>query len=383
MGAGGYELTFPSGNLSGLLTPYSLPLSYMKEVSSLAAELKAHLPWHQARIIFLAQFMLSLLRARSTNLYRVAENFQSTALTESSYRRIKRFFWGYEVCLKQIGKLILHWLGLERYTLCMDRTNWKYGGKDINYLVVSVAWQGVSIPIAWVCLTKGGGNSSTQERIDLMKKVIALIPAEKIDNLLADREFIGREWFEWLEQNHLLFRLRIREDFSIDGRNGKKLRAGQLFRHLKYGQSEVWMTKRRVSDVLLYIAARRSPKGLLIVVGTKNPETMIDDYSQRWSIETLFGCLKKRGFEIESTHMTEPEKMDKLMAILALTFLWCMVAGHWKYGEADQLPLNKHYRPQNSLFRLGLDLLRRVLVNSCRRSDETSFSDLLYVLSRT
>ena len=95
----------------------------------------------------------------------------------------------------------------------------------------------------------------------------------------------------------------------------------------------------------------------MIVVGTKNPETMIEDYSRRWGIETLFSCLKSRGFEIESTHMTEPEKMDKLMAILALTFLWRMVAGHWQYGEADQLPLNKRSWLAKSLFRLGLDLL--------------------------
>ena len=216
-----------------------------------------------------------------------------------------------------------------------------------------------------------------------MKKVLTLIPADKIDNLLADREFIGQEWFEWLEQNNLLFRLRIREDFRVDGRNGEKIRAGQLFRHLKFNQSETWMTKRRVSGVLLYIAARRSTKGLIIVVGTKKPEAMIEDYSRRWCIETLFGCLKSRGFEIESTHMTEPEKMDKLMAILALTFLWCMIAGHWEYGEADQLPLNKHYRPAESLFRLGLDLLRRVLINSCSKNDRISLSDLLYVLSRT
>ena len=52
----------------------------MKEVSSLATELKAHLPWHQARMVFLAQFMLSLLRSRSCDFYRVAEAFQSMAI---------------------------------------------------------------------------------------------------------------------------------------------------------------------------------------------------------------------------------------------------------------------------------------------------------------
>ena len=63
----------------------------MKEVSSLARELKTHLPWHQARVVFLAQFMRSLLRSRFCNFYRIAEAFQSKAQTESSYRRIEHF----------------------------------------------------------------------------------------------------------------------------------------------------------------------------------------------------------------------------------------------------------------------------------------------------
>ncbi|MDP0563018.1 MAG: hypothetical protein QS721_12120 [Candidatus Endonucleobacter sp. (ex Gigantidas childressi)] len=49
----------------------------------------------------------------------------------------------------------------------------------------------------------------------------------------------------------------------------------------------------------------------------------------------------------------------------------------------NQLPLNKHYRPAKSLFRLGLDRLRRVLKNSCAKNDQTTFLDLLNVLSRT
>ena len=64
----------------------------MQEVNSLAAKLKEYLPWHQAKIIFMAQFMLSLLQARSVNLCRVAEHFETASLVKSSYRRIKRYF---------------------------------------------------------------------------------------------------------------------------------------------------------------------------------------------------------------------------------------------------------------------------------------------------
>ena len=154
---------------------------------------------------------------------------------------------------------------------------------------------------------------------------------------------------------------------------------------------------------LVLIKAAETPV-LLIVVTTDKPETMIEDCYKRWGIETLFGCLKSRGFDLESTRMTDLDKMDKLMGLLALAFTWCLIAGHWslvtghwslvtghwslvtghwKYGEASQLPLNKHGRPAKSLFRLGLDLLRRVLKNYCTKSNQEDFLRLLNVLSRT
>ena len=32
-------------------------------------------------------------------------------------------------------------------------------------------------------------------------------------------------------------------------------------------------------------------------------------------IEILLGCLKSRGFDLESTHMAAPDRMDKLMGL--------------------------------------------------------------------
>ena len=222
----------------------------MEDISSLGKKLKAHLPWHQARIVFLAQSILALIRGRSCNLCRVAEEFQSKAQSGSSYRRIKRFFAGYTYCYEQLGKLILHWLDLSSYTLCMDRTNWQFGKKHVNYLVVSVAWQGASIPIAWTCLDKRGGNSNTNERIALMKKVLALIPADKIDGLLADREFIGQQWFKWLDEQNIICRLRIKNDTPVLGSCGKTIKAEQLFRNVKLDQTVTWNSKRVVSGVV-------------------------------------------------------------------------------------------------------------------------------------
>ncbi|MDP0560895.1 MAG: hypothetical protein QS721_00620 [Candidatus Endonucleobacter sp. (ex Gigantidas childressi)] len=116
----------------------------MKDISSLAKKPKAYLPLHQARITFIAQLVMALLRSRSTNLYHIADELQDN---DSSYRRIKRFLADYDYSFEQLSELILSCLDMNRFTLCMDRTNWEHGSKNINYLVVPIAWQETSTPI--------------------------------------------------------------------------------------------------------------------------------------------------------------------------------------------------------------------------------------------
>ncbi|MDP0560896.1 MAG: transposase [Candidatus Endonucleobacter sp. (ex Gigantidas childressi)] len=83
--------------------------------------------------------------------------------------------------------------------------------------------------------------------------------------------------------------------------------------------------KKKVSGVPLYIAARRTLKGLLIVVATKKPGSIVDDCSKRWSIETMFGNLKSQGFDLESKHMTNLDRMNKLMELLTIAVVWCVL----------------------------------------------------------
>ncbi len=50
-------------------------------------------------------------------------------------------------------------------------------------------------------------------------------------------------------------------------------------------------------------------------------ENPLGMYRRRWEIETLFGCLKSRGFRMEDTHITDPDKIEKLVFVLAIGFL--------------------------------------------------------------
>ncbi|WP_366537389.1 transposase, partial [Acinetobacter baumannii] len=55
------------------------------------------------------------------------------------------------------------------------------------------------------------------------------------------------------------------------------------------------------------------------------------DYALRWEIETLFSCLKGRGFNLENTRLTDPRRVKKLIAVLAISFCWCYLTGETIY----------------------------------------------------
>ena len=46
----------------------------------------------------------------------------------------------------------------------------------------------------------------------------------------------------------------------------------------------------------------------------------LEMYKKRWEIEILFGCLKTRGFRMEDTHITDLDKIEKLVFVLAIAF---------------------------------------------------------------
>jgi hypothetical protein len=97
---------------------------------------------------------------------------------------------------KDYARAIVNLIGFKGdFDLCLDRSNWKFGKKNINYLVLS--WRiskKISIPLMFVELDKAG-NSNTQERVDLLKNFDEVFGFLRIKSLMADREFIGKKWF--------------------------------------------------------------------------------------------------------------------------------------------------------------------------------------------
>ena len=88
----------------------------------------------------------------------------------------------------------------------------------------------------------------------------------------------------------------------------------------------------------------------------------IRDYALRWEIETLFSCLKGRGFNLENnTRLTDPRRVKKLIAVLAIGFCWCYLTGEWQHDQKSD-KIKKHGRLSVSLFRYGLDYVQMAIL---------------------
>lgn len=99
---------------------------------------------------------------------------------------------------------------------------------------------------------------------------------------------------------------------------------------LKPGQHRVLRDKRQLWGQWVYVAALRLEDHSLLVVATqKAPQSAISDYAKRWGIETLFGIFKTRGFCLESTHLTDTERLSKLLALLSIALCWAFLVGDW------------------------------------------------------
>ena len=92
----------------------------------------------------------------------------------------------------------------------------------------------------------------------------------------------------------------------------------------------------------LYLSGCRLKDGeYLILVSPEFCEKPHEQYRKRWGIETLFGALKSRGFNLEDTHLKDAERLSRLLDLLALAFTWAFVVGLWQ-ASVKELKLKKH-----------------------------------------
>jgi hypothetical protein len=356
----------------------------MADIRLLERTLRDNVAWNKARINFVAKFLIALIQVKTINLAQVSSVMCGRAKQESHYKRIQRFMRFFNLPFADVARFVIALIGVNPpFVITIDRTDWYLGETLLNVLLLGIAYQGISLPLLWTILEKKG-CSDTNERIALIEDYTRLFGIETIDFICADREFIGVDWLAFLCRERIRFRLRLKENIRVANcRHRKMVAAKNLFRTQKAGQAVLLCGSRQVLGQRLFVMGMRRGDGeYVIVVSSEETDQILNEYARRWEIETLFGCLKTRGYCLEATHVTDKERLKKLIALMALAFCWAYRVGEW-LTRTEALKIKKHGRLAKSIFRHGFDHLRRILCNQDCLPERIAFQRLCKLLSCT
>jgi len=136
-------------------------------------------------------------------------------------------------------------------------------------------------------------ESNTKERIELLNRFIAHFGTFKIDCLLANREFIGGEWFGYLTHHHIPFYIRIKRDRNISRTNGSLSPESNFFRSLPLSTYCTLCSPRLICGHLLWVTGMRIPDAeYVIVVSGFQSDEALEKYERRWKKPLVLSSLE-------------------------------------------------------------------------------------------
>lgn len=321
---------------------------------------------NKARVKFISMVIVALCKVQTVNFNKLSKAFDSKSKADSSLRRIQRFIAKFSFEPDIIAKLIFNLLpSKEELILSIDRTNWKFGKFDINIFMLGIVYKGVAFPLLFTMLPKRG-NSNSQERIDLINRYIELFGKSSIDCIVADREFIGKKWIAFLNENNLRYYIRIRNNFKVFiPHKNREVKAFWLFNAYKINQFIHYPKIVKINGQLCFLSGSKLPGGeFLILVSFNKPEESSEYYEQRWQIEMTFRAMKSSGFDIEKTHLQDIERIEKLILLVMIAFVWCYKTGIYLHQNIKAITIKKHGRKAISIFKYGLEYIANFLLNS-------------------
>lgn len=329
-------------------------------ITALADLLRRHVDLSKSRLETMALLTVGMIGARTVNLVHVADERGSGAVDPAStYRRLQRFFQHVRLPDDWAAPMIAHLAGgASRRTLVMDRTNWKTGEAHVNILVLAIRTRHSQVPLMWIVLDRAG-NSETPQRIALMERYCAIFGRESVGMLLADREFVGEEWLNWLDNNDIPFTIRLALNRLVTRADGCRVKLATQITHHKRGR-HCTATLDGMARPLLFAALKPKDGDWVIVATNRMGHDALATYRKRWAIESLFGNTKTRGLNFEDTRLTDPAKLHLLTALIALAVAWSVRAARTKLGN-EAPPRKTHGYLAKSYFRTGFTFLRNRL----------------------
>jgi hypothetical protein len=314
----------------------------------------------------LAALISGIVGGKSTQLPQIAAKVPDASKPESRVKRFSRWFDNdsirEEVYFLPYAEVLLRHVALQTVVLVMDGSG---VGRGCCALMMHVIYKGRALPLTWRVRQCPKGHFPEDLHIALVDLVSTLIPEGTTVVFLGDGEFDGIKLQETMNELGWWYACRTSkgntvtwkdETFSVE-ELGACSKPGRLI-ELK----EVHVTREAYGPVLLLCCwAKGHAEPLYLVSNMSSAEEAIAYYTKRFRIETFFSDQKSRGFNIQKSHLTDPQRLSRLLIAACLAYIWIIYLGSLCDKEGWREVIHRKKRCDVSLFQLGLRLLEYFL----------------------
>src|SRR2546427_21138 len=314
----------------------------------------------------LAALISGIVGGKSTQLPHIATKVPDGTKPESRVKRFTRWLDNEriveEVYFLPYAALLLTQLALETLVLVMDGS---VVGRGCTALMIHVVYKGRALPLAWRVRQGPKGHFPEALHIAVVELIRTLIPEGATVVLLGDGEFDGTALQATLNEAGWSYVCRTALSTTATW-DGTTLRLDTLGACLKPGRlielKEVHVTREAYGPIMVLCCwAKGYHEPLYLVSNMATAEEACRLYEKRFRIETFFSDQKSRGFHIHKSHISDVQRLSRLLIAACLAYIWIVYLGSVCEKDRWRPLIHRSKRCDLSLFQLGLRLLEYFL----------------------
>lgn len=320
---------------------------------------------HKKRQQSIAFAAMGLLSSESLFLHRMAEGLVDTRGGNKKHatKQIDRLLSNKGVSVWDLSEpWVKYVLGDHKEVMvALDWTSFFDEEQSMLSLNI-VTGKGLATPLLWKSVDKKQIKHNRARYEDqLLSRLKAVLPAGVKVTLLADRGFADQKFFRFLDEElGFNYIIRIKSSTTIIHKNIKNKAANWLKadgRILGLKQALLTLAEYPIKQFVAVKDKGMKAAWFLVSNAELSAREIINSYSKRWKIEPYFRDLKdgRFGLGLEQTHIKSCERRDRLMLVLALSYLLLVVLGQAgeHIGFDRKLKVNTVKTRTHSLFRQG------------------------------
>lgn len=323
---------------------------------------------HAKRVQSLANAALGLLHAEELILHKIGAGLaQAMGLNKKhTTKQVDRLLSNKKFDIwTGSGVWVPYIIGIRtEIVVSMDWTDFDADGQS-TIAVNMITDHGRATPILWKTVDKSSLKHNRARYEDqILSRLKEIIPLHVKVTVLADRGFADQRFFKFIsEELKFFYIIRTRGNIYVTDRNkvtqeGKSwLRADGRTKTLdhvgvtldQYPVEKFVCTKQKGMKDAWYLVSNRTD-----LTGS----SIVKFYGKRWTIEPYFRDIKNQrfGMGLSSTHISTPDRRDRLLFIsaIAITLLTLLGAAGEGIGFDKKLKVNTVKTRTHSLLNQGI-----------------------------